>query len=263
MISEAQALALLDEVNPVPDVEAYELSEADIAAHLATLIERSSEMTQLDSRPPTDRGSKSSIGWWIAAAAALIVLGVAVVLMTGESDEGDVVASTTATTLSEATPTTADTTPTTVSVEANRSAAETFVTALYTNDVEGLDSLAFSDADYKDEAAGGAALRSALNAEVLSPVSCEDMSPGLFRCHIGSIDDLVSALGLDIYEEVHIVSFTPTGSIEVSWQEPVDATVDQFNRWVFTNYPGTCGGTSESCAANLLSRIDEYLAIDQ
>lgn len=266
MINEVQALMLLDEANPVPDMDAYELSEADIAAYLATLIERSSEMTQLDTKPPMDSRRRRPAGSLIAAAAAIFVLGVAIVVITQGNEDTDVATASTlttladpATTMAEPTPTT-EVPPTTVSVGVNGSSAETFVTALYSGDTEALNSLTFSDADYKDEAVGGAALRQALNVEILSPVACESMGPSLFLCEIGSIDDLASALGLDLYEETHTVSFTPSGAIEVSWQVPVDRIVDDYQAWVFTNYPGTCGGTTESCATNLLSRVDEYLA---
>lgn len=265
VINEAQALALLEEVNPVPDLESYEFSQADIAAYLATQIERSSDMTQDDTKPLKQEAPRRPVAVWLSAAAAVVVIGLAIVLLTQPSEDA-ATSPTTATTVPDAPSTTVDATPTsqapptTVSASANLSSAESFVTALYTNDTEALDSLAFSDADYKDEAAGGAALRNALNVEILGAASCENMSQNLVRCQISSIDDLAAALGLDLYEEVQIVSFTPTGVIDVSWQEPVDATVDLFQAWVFTNYPGTCSGPADSCATDLLSRVDEYLA---
>ncbi len=113
MINEVQALMLLDEANPVPDMDAYELSEADIAAYLATLIERSSEMTQLDTKPPMDRRRRRPAGWLIAAAAAILVLGVAIVVITQGNEDTDVATASTLTTLADPATTMAEPTATT------------------------------------------------------------------------------------------------------------------------------------------------------
>lgn len=89
MINEAQALALLDEVNPVPDTESYELSEADIAVYLATLIERSSEVTQLETRPTEEVGPRRNR--LIAVAALLmLIIGTAVFVLTTPGEEAPV-----------------------------------------------------------------------------------------------------------------------------------------------------------------------------
>lgn len=71
MINEGRALELLAEANPVPDLASYEISEADIAARLATLQQRSSEMTELNTR--TEAPIKSPTRFWWALAGGLAI----------------------------------------------------------------------------------------------------------------------------------------------------------------------------------------------
>jgi hypothetical protein len=89
VINEVQALALLDEVNPVPDMESYAVPEADIAAYLATLQQGSSEMTQVETRPTEEaRPRRSRL---IAVTAILLVIvGTAVFLLIRPGQEASV-----------------------------------------------------------------------------------------------------------------------------------------------------------------------------
>ena len=86
MIKEAQAVALMNEANPVPDLDEYQVAESEIAAYLETLEQRSNNVTQLDTRTreeaPTPRRSPM---WW-AAAVAVVVLGAVAVFVINNND---------------------------------------------------------------------------------------------------------------------------------------------------------------------------------
>ena len=75
MISEAQALALLDEVNPVPDLESYETGGAAVTPQLTKLVQRSSEMTQLDTRRTNQTPRPNQPRSWMAAAVLILLIG--------------------------------------------------------------------------------------------------------------------------------------------------------------------------------------------
>lgn len=86
MSIEDHVLALIEEGNPVPDPEQITDAPVEPAAYLATLQERSSEVTQLDERTTT--GESTQNRWWIAAAAVLIaVLGAVVFVLAQGGDE--------------------------------------------------------------------------------------------------------------------------------------------------------------------------------
>lgn len=97
MSNETRLLALFQEANPVPDEHAME-TDVKPAAYLATLEQRSSEMTQLDTRPK--RTSEQRRGrLLLVAAAAAVVLGVAIVILTQANEERPVVTNPPVTTL--------------------------------------------------------------------------------------------------------------------------------------------------------------------
>ena len=93
MSIESRALALFEEANPVPDIEELAALDVEAAAYLATLTDRSSEMTQLDTKPPLETEKKTNPLIWVAAAAVVVILGV-VLVFANRSDEPDVVATT-------------------------------------------------------------------------------------------------------------------------------------------------------------------------
>lgn len=113
MITEERLMTLLARANPEPD-EGFEV-ESTAAAYLATLTERSSEVTQLDTRP--EKTSSSSRNRWIAVAATVVaIVGAGVVFLTRTSEEAPVATETPVTTLvvpTTQTPTNTDVVPTT------------------------------------------------------------------------------------------------------------------------------------------------------
>jgi len=81
VINEAQALALLDEVNPVPDLESYEVEAAEVTPQLTTLVQRSSEMTQLDTRRANVSPRPKQPTFWVAAAVVIVLIGAVALLL--------------------------------------------------------------------------------------------------------------------------------------------------------------------------------------
>ena len=116
MITEDRVMTIFVEANPAPDVDALELVEVGSAAYLATLEQRSSEVTQLETQKPPEEDQKRSWTPWLVAAVAILVLGVALIIITQLPAETPPATDPSPTTLVESTPTTlAEQTPTTVS----------------------------------------------------------------------------------------------------------------------------------------------------
>jgi hypothetical protein len=86
---ETQALALFEEGNPIPDLDGLEPIDIDAAAYLATLEQRSSGMTQLDTKQKDHKQKKTIRPWLVAAAVVVILAGIAVIVM-NQSDEAPI-----------------------------------------------------------------------------------------------------------------------------------------------------------------------------
>ena len=86
---ETQVLALFEEGNPVPDLDGLEPIDLDAAAYLATLEQRSSVVTQLDTMRK-DQKEKKTVRPWLVAAVVAVLAGVAFLLIS-QSDETPVV----------------------------------------------------------------------------------------------------------------------------------------------------------------------------
>lgn len=74
MITERQMRTLFTQANPIPDPDAVRVDEMAATAYLANLETRSSQMTQLETRPEGQKDKKLSPMTWLAAAAAVIVV---------------------------------------------------------------------------------------------------------------------------------------------------------------------------------------------
>lgn len=86
MKTEEQVWKVVVDSNPVPDVNVYGREQIGGTAYLATLEKRSSEMTQVDTKPTDEKGSGPKLTWLVAAVLA-VVAGVAVIWL-NQSNEG-------------------------------------------------------------------------------------------------------------------------------------------------------------------------------
>ena len=100
MTTESQIAALMDEANPVPDLDTYQVNEVDVAAYLATLEQRSEKMTSTDTRPTAEKKPKRAMTLRLAAAFLVVVAGVIAILLS--QNDGDAPVAT------DPTPSTAD-----------------------------------------------------------------------------------------------------------------------------------------------------------
>ncbi len=85
MITEETVMTIFVEANPAPDVDELDLVQTGSAAYLATLAQRSSEMTQVDTRRE-DQKEKRTYWPWLAAAMVIVLVGLAVVLLNQGDD---------------------------------------------------------------------------------------------------------------------------------------------------------------------------------
>lgn len=87
MNHEDRVFTLLIESNPIPRVEDLELEMVGGDRYLDTLEQRSSEMTQLDTRPPKRENQRSSAIPWLVAAVGVVIVGIAVLVVAQRSDD--------------------------------------------------------------------------------------------------------------------------------------------------------------------------------
>lgn len=106
MITEERVMATLANSNPVPDIENIDLVQVGSASYLATLGQRSSEVTQLSTeKQKTPKPNRTSIGW-LAAAFVVVVVGVAILILNQGVEETPPATEVVSTTLAQSTSTT-------------------------------------------------------------------------------------------------------------------------------------------------------------
>lgn len=86
MITEERAKRLFKEANPAPMSLEIEIDEPSVAAYLATLDERSSNVTETQTKNRPGREDASRTRPWIAAAAAVLVVALGAVLVNRAND---------------------------------------------------------------------------------------------------------------------------------------------------------------------------------
>jgi hypothetical protein len=84
-------MATLAHSNPVPDVEDIDLVQVGTASYLATLEQRSSGMTELDTKTRERKDKKRSLVPWLIAAGVAAVIGVAIIVAAQNTGEAPVV----------------------------------------------------------------------------------------------------------------------------------------------------------------------------
>lgn len=88
MITEDRMRTLFAAANPVPDADSLVIDEQEVTAYLANLEERGSEVTKLDTKQASVSERRRPSTFWLAAAVAVVVLGVPVVAGLDDDDPG-------------------------------------------------------------------------------------------------------------------------------------------------------------------------------
>lgn len=88
MVTDERLNTLLSHANPVPDVGKIDLIEVGAATYLATLDQRSSEVTKVETTQPKPNREPRSAMPWLVAAAAVVVVGAGVLFFNqGNNDQ--------------------------------------------------------------------------------------------------------------------------------------------------------------------------------
>ena len=90
MITEEHVMATLAHSNPVPDVEDIDLVQVGTASYLATLEQRSSEVTNLDTKQTEQTSTKRSMVPWLVAAGVAAIIGVAIIFAAQNTEQAPV-----------------------------------------------------------------------------------------------------------------------------------------------------------------------------
>ena len=86
MITEEHVVRFFDQANPIPDVELLDMEQIGAARHLATLEQRSSDVTQLDTKTSDNKEKRKKAMAFLVAAAVVIVAGIGFMVLT-QGDE--------------------------------------------------------------------------------------------------------------------------------------------------------------------------------
>jgi len=241
VITEEHVLRLFDQANPIPDVDLLDMEQSGAARHLATLEQRSSEVTRLDTRPtekakPSLRRLKLVLG----AAAVVVLIGAVVVL---NQDDGNAPPAT------QPAPTIV--TPTTTPAQSDQAAlavAQEFMAARSEWDGNTVESLLAVDAtiagtEFVESSADYPALSDyerAVGWRYLNP-DCAVSSPGRIRCTYTLETDVTRALGVGPYHGNSFVLDIEDGLIQtVTHNFSPDqflADTAPFNSWLAATYP--------------------------
>jgi hypothetical protein len=89
--NESRVLALFEEANPVPDERYIEGTDIETAAYLATLKQRSSEVTQPNTEVENPAKSRKSWAWAAAVAVLVVITGVIAVLTNSANEKPPVI----------------------------------------------------------------------------------------------------------------------------------------------------------------------------
>jgi hypothetical protein len=99
-------MALLEEGNPATELGEHAWSYLDAAAYLATLHERSSEVTELKTRQPKTDDQSRRLVPALVAALVVVIVGVAILIASQSEEDAPIVTEPTPTTVADAAPTT-------------------------------------------------------------------------------------------------------------------------------------------------------------
>ena len=241
MITEEHVERLFDRANPVPDPELLDLEQIGAARHLATFEQRSSEVTQLDTRPTESKEPKR--GRFVLAMGTAAAILIAAVLVLTQSDETPPPAT-------QPTPTTIAAPVTTAPQgdEVALATAEEFMMARDSWDGEGIRALLSDDAtivgtefaEVIDEYPALADYERAVGARFLDH-ECLVSSPGLIRCTYLLENKLTQAAGAGPFVGNSFMLEFEDGMIQrinhIFGAPTSMAVVEEFTAWLGANYP--------------------------
>jgi len=89
--TEDRLMAMYANANPIELVDLLDMVGVDHAAYLATLEQRSSDMTKSDTKPTEPTSTKRSMVPWLIAAGVAAVIGIAIIISAQNTEEAPVV----------------------------------------------------------------------------------------------------------------------------------------------------------------------------
>ncbi len=270
MSDEHLVMALLAEGNPATEVMQDVMTEVPAATYLATLKQRSSEMTKTD-QPITTKspGPRRGLAWALAAVAAILAIGGLSFLIRDDGQVANQTTMTTSTTVAEPTPTTV---ATDVEMMTDLEVIETGVTALYSGDADRaaeLFELTIPQVDAWIRAE--AAFQAGIDARIT--LNCSPgTSPGTFSCHMPYHNAMTDAVKyFDSGDTIHVV--IEEGLITEFDPFPVHSEIDiSLGEFLlgegYDDYTGECGiglfpessPRKPDCASLIMDNLDEWAA---
>lgn len=240
MITEERGLTMLANANPVPRLDSIDV-EVEATLYLATLEQRSSEVTQLDTKKSDLKDGKRSVVPWLVAASAVVILAVALILVNQGTEETPPVTQPTATTLVDTAPTTSPTTT------QNLSTALDLMATIFVPGEESLSDFPTVDETVLQTFAWLSAGGIAVNSEIIESRCTPNGT--IIVCKVTSKDDISKAIDEgDYYIDTFKLSFEESGQkiASVDWEVFQTGKLAAFSEWVF--FEGGLHGTGGVCA---------------
>lgn len=252
--------------NPVPQPADPPSDAWDLATVRRELMRRETAMDTIEKTPRTRPGAGPPRrgGWLIAVAGFAVVIVVGLVAFVGGGDDSvtpttaaAVDATTEAPTATEAPTTTTTTTttePPTTAVVDMIAESEALLTALYTNDVAGIEALVSprGDTAFMVYFAGFVdVILDGFNGEILGWTCSETAASNVIRCEIDFTDDIIRAAGADQASETWEIGYAFDG-VQSAGYSPADPDpTEPALRAMFETHPewweagGPCDGFFE------------------
>lgn len=221
-------------------------------------------MTQLDTKPTEPDKQRRSMVPWLVAAVAVLVFGVAITLLTRDTNEVPPGTEPIPTTTPEAAPTT-----TVSSEDAEMALALEFADAMYLSDGEALAALPWASEETSKDVTWVSEFSAVSNAEVVDS-SCQRGSATII-CEMTLTDDISKAVGkATSYKDTFVLRFDESGEqiISAQWRTFQTGDLSGFFTWTGTNTElyfadGDCkieNGRPAECALAFLDLTSDYLA---
>ena len=255
MITEDRGLTMLAGANPVPQLDLIDV-DVEAAKYLATLEQRSSEVTQLDTKPKDDKEKKTATPWLVAAAVAIVAgIGLIVVNQGNEAPSTGQPVAPTATNppvTSEAAPTTVNQVSDSALTENALASVDAWFDGFNAGDDEAVLGLFAPGVVISDSISGSWtlddwAMRLAWNTAqgvVFTPQECSanEIDPGVsatVTCSSGNRDALTQAVGAPPVPTNMVAIVTAEGINEIRFdygQPDFNHVKGPFTIWMLGNH---------------------------